>query len=52
MKSEDENKDQTYFLYRVTGEALRRVLFPLGDHAKSEVRDMAKVRGLWTATKR
>ena len=48
----DANKDQTYFLYRVTGEALRRVLFPLGDYAKSEVRDMAKARGLWTATKR
>ncbi len=48
----DENKDQTYFLYRVTGNALRKVLFPLGDYTKATVREMAKERGLWTATKK
>jgi tRNA-specific 2-thiouridylase len=44
--------DQTYFLYRVTGEALRKTLFPLGELKKPEVRDMAKARGLFTAGKK
>ncbi|HET6622377.1 MAG TPA: tRNA-specific 2-thiouridylase, partial [Candidatus Saccharimonadales bacterium] len=42
----------TYFLYRVTGKALERTLFPLGDFKKSEVRRMAKERGLITAERR
>ncbi len=48
----DENKDQTYFLYRVTGEALRKTLFPLGEFTKPEVREMAEARGLFTAGKK
>ncbi len=48
----DTNKDQTYFLYRVTGEALSKTLFPLGDFTKPEVREMAKQRGLYTASKK
>ena len=48
----DENKDQTYFLYRVTGEALKKSLFPLGELTKPEVRRMAAERGLSTATKK
>jgi len=52
LRAVDENKDQTYFLYRVTGEALRKTLFPLGNCTKAEVREMAKVRGLWTASKK
>lgn len=52
LRAKDENKDQTYFLYRVTSEALARTLFPLGDYTKNEVRQMAKSRGLWTATKK
>ena len=52
LRAKDEAKDQTYFLYRVTADALRKTLFPLGDYVKSEVRQMAIDRGLWTATKR
>ena len=52
MRAVDEKKDQTYFLYRVTGEALRRTLFPIGDYKKSEVREMAKERGLATANRK
>jgi tRNA-specific 2-thiouridylase len=48
----DENKDQTYFLYRVTGEALGRTLFPVGGFTKPEVRKMAEERGLSTAAKK
>ncbi|MET0979946.1 MAG: tRNA 2-thiouridine(34) synthase MnmA [Candidatus Saccharimonadales bacterium] len=48
----DANKDQTYFLYRVTGAALEKTLFPLGEYTKPTVRDMAKARGLFTAGKK
>lgn len=48
----DANKDQTYFLYRVTKQALDRTLFPLGDYTKDGVRKMAEERGLYTAQKR
>ncbi len=48
----DTNKDQTYFLYRVTGEALKKTLFPLGEFTKPEVRTMAEERGLYTAGKK
>lgn len=48
----DANKDQTYFLYRVTGEALSKTLFPLGEYTKPKVREMAKERGLYTAGKK
>ena len=48
----DTNKDQTYFLYRVTSEALSRTLFPLGEYTKPEVREMALARGLFTAGKK
>lgn len=50
--AKDENKDQTYFLYRVTGEALQKTLFPLGEFTKPEVRKMAEERGLYTAAKK
>lgn len=48
----DANKDQTYFLYRVTGEALAKTLFPLGEFTKPHVREMAEERGLFTAAKK
>lgn len=51
-RAKDDNKDQTYFLYRVTGEALKKTLFPLGGFTKPEVREMAKERGLYTASKK
>lgn len=52
MKAVDDNKDQTYFLYRVTEAALRKTLFPLGDLTKPEVRKMAEARALSTAAKK
>ena len=52
LRAKDENKDQTYFLYRVRGEALGRTLLPLGNFTKPEVREMAKARGLFTARKK
>lgn len=52
LKAVDERKDQTYFLYRVTGKALSRTLFPLGGYTKTHVRKLAEDRGLATATKK
>ena len=52
FRAHDDNKDQTYFLYRVTSEALAKTMFPLGDFTKAEVREMAKERSLWTASKK
>jgi tRNA-specific 2-thiouridylase len=51
-KAKDDNKDQTYFLYRVSKEALRRSLFPLGDYTKPQVRELAKEFKLVTADKK
>ena len=48
----DKNKDQTYFLYRVTERALRHTLLPLGGYTKPQVRAMATERGLYTAAKK
>ncbi len=38
----DVVKDQTYFLARLTQEQLSRVLFPLGDYTKEQVRQLAQ----------
>lgn len=48
----DTNKDQSYFLYRVTEDALRHSLMPIGDYEKPKVREIAKKLGLNTAEKK
>lgn len=45
-QSKDKEKDQTYFLYNLNQKQLARILFPAGKYEKSEVRAMAKARGL------
>jgi tRNA-specific 2-thiouridylase len=46
-------KDQSYFLYRVTRDALSKSLMPIGDFkTKEEVRAIAKKLGLATADKK
>lgn len=52
LKSKDKNKDQTYFLWTLTQEKLARLLFPVGDMTKSEVRALASKLKLPTATRR
>ncbi|MDX9913750.1 MAG: tRNA 2-thiouridine(34) synthase MnmA [Candidatus Moranbacteria bacterium] len=44
-KAKDENKDQSYFLYRLSQSQLERILFPLGEYLKSEVREIAEEKG-------
>jgi len=48
----DSNKDQSYFLYRVTEEALSKTLMPIGEYEKPAVRELAKKYGLATAEKK
>jgi tRNA-specific 2-thiouridylase len=46
LKGMDENKDQSYFLYRLNQRALSHSLFPLGALSKFEVRGIAERKGL------
>lgn len=48
----DENKDQTYFLYRISDEALAHTIFPIGEMLKPEVKKLAKEKGLHNAYKK
>lgn len=48
----DPDKDQSYFLWAVPGNAVARTLFPLGGMHKSEVRTLAEKFGLPNAAKR
>lgn len=41
-KGKDFQKDQSYFLFLLTQEQLSKVIFPLGDFTKEEVKEMAK----------
>jgi len=50
LKAKDISRDQSYFLYTLTQEKLAHVLFPLGEHSKDEVKQMAKEAGLPVAT--
>jgi tRNA-specific 2-thiouridylase len=52
LKGVDAGKDQSYFLYTLKSELLRRVLFPIGGLPKGEVRRLAAQAGLATAAKR
>src|SRR3989338_2404650 len=50
--AKDANKDQSYFLYRLGQKELARVLFPVGEYAKPDVRKMAHAFMLPTAEKK
>lgn len=46
LKSKDQNKDQTYFLYRLNQGQLSKTMFPIGEYTKPEIRKLAKKFGL------
>lgn len=52
VKGADPNKDQTYFLYTITKEILKKVLFPVGELLKPEVRRVASELDLATKDKK
>ena len=52
LRAVDENKDQTYFLYRISEEALAHTIFPIGGMLKPEVKKLAAEHGLHNAYKK
>ncbi|CAN5159263.1 tRNA 2-thiouridine(34) synthase MnmA [soil metagenome] len=52
VRGVDEGKDQSYFLYSLSGEQLEGAMFPVGGMPKSEVRRLATEFGLPTAAKK
>lgn len=52
MRAKDQNKDQTYFLSQLDHAQLDRVLFPLANYTKPEIRQIAEEAGLVNAKKK
>ncbi len=50
-KGKDGVKDQSYALYGLSQDSLRRTIFPLGEMTKPEVRELAANRGIASAMK-
>jgi len=44
-RAKDETKDQSYFLYRLQERDLKKILFPIGEYTKAQVRKIAKENG-------
>lgn len=42
LKGKDDDKDQSYFLYELSSNILKHILFPIGELKKNEVRNLAK----------
>jgi tRNA-specific 2-thiouridylase len=51
LRAADDNKDQTYFLYRVSEDALKHTLFPVSEYTKPQIRELAIKFDLPTAKK-
>jgi tRNA-specific 2-thiouridylase len=52
LRAVDPSKDQSYFLHQLTREQLAAAAFPVGGMLKSELRSLARERGLPVADKR
>jgi tRNA-specific 2-thiouridylase len=52
FRGKDRKKDQSYFLFTLTQEQMEKVIFPLGNEFKGEVRRRALNLGLRVARKR
>ncbi|MBO4285381.1 MAG: tRNA 2-thiouridine(34) synthase MnmA [Alphaproteobacteria bacterium] len=48
----DEAKDQSYFLYRLSQDQLSKMILPLGDYTKQQVRKTARELGLTVSDKK
>jgi tRNA-specific 2-thiouridylase len=49
LRSVDQEKDQSYMLYMLRQRELARLMFPVGEYTKPQVRAMAAERGLASA---
>ena len=52
LRAKDSAKDQSYFLYMLTQAQLSRVLFPLGELTKPDVRQLAEENGFVNAKRK
>ena len=52
LKGTDPEKDQSYFLYMVHREQLKKAMFPVGGMTKAEVRAIATAKGLPVSNKK
>jgi len=50
--SKDTRKDQSYFLYTLTQEKLKHLMFPIGEYTKPEIRELALKMNLPVALKK
>ncbi len=51
LRGTDANKDQSYFLYRLSQIQLSQIIMPLGNKTKSEIREIAKKASLCVSDK-
>jgi len=47
LMAKDKEKDQSYFLYNLSQKQLKKILFPIGNYNKSQVRNLAKKFGIF-----
>ncbi len=52
QKAVDIHKDQTYMLWRLNQSQLSKIIFPLSDLTKKEIRDIAAENGIISANKK
>ncbi len=52
LRGIDDNKDQTYFLCQLSQKQLEKVLFPIGEYTKPQIREIAERYNLATAKKK
>ena len=51
VRGVDDSKDQTYALFGIERRALERMLLPIGDYRKDQIRELAREAGLRVADK-
>lgn len=49
--AKDTKKDQSYFLYRLNQKQLNKILLPLGEYTKPQIRELAREAGLTVCDK-
>ncbi len=52
LRGVDDNKDQTYFLYNLGQKELEKIMFPIGELPKSQVREIAMKANLASAERK
>jgi tRNA-uridine 2-sulfurtransferase len=51
-RGEDQSRDQSYFMYRLSHQQIRRIYLPLGEMNKPDVRELARKIGLKNSEKK